>query len=155
MSDVVDKIISGNSYRHGRSVVRVSDGGLYTAGGRTGTVAPMSATVLEDNLSDRFSQSDGDGDDAITSFNTRSQTIGTGTVPLTGVVEGTKVQIKAGDANSGTLYVGLSDVTANTNPDTDGFPLAAGQGTYIPIVQTGIIHFRSSQANEKVFILEV
>lgn len=154
MSDVADKIIGANSYRHGRSVVWSNEGGLYTAGGRTGTVAPIAVNLLETNLTDRFAQQDGT-DDAITSFNTRSQTVGTGTVPLTGVLEGTKIQIKAGDANSGTLYVGLSDVTANTNPDTDGFPLAAGQGTYIPIVQTGIIHFRSTQANEKVFILEI
>ena len=128
MSDVADKIIGANSYRHGRSVVWVNEGGLYAAGGRTGTVAPVSVSLLETNLTDRFAQQDGT-DDAITSFNTRSQTIGTGTVPITGVVEGTKLQIKAGDANSGTIYIGLSDVTAGTNADTDGFPLTAGQGT--------------------------
>lgn len=154
MSDVCEKIISGNSYRHGRSITRAPEGGLYTAAGYTGTVSPMGATLLESILTDRFAQEDGT-DDAITSFNTRSQTIGTGTVPITGIVEGTKLQIKAGDANSGTVYIGLSDVTAGTNADTDGFPLAAGQGTYLPIVQTGIVHARATVPSEKIFIIEV
>ena len=154
MSDVVEKIISGNEYRHGRSVIRVSDGGLYTAGGRTGTVSPMSATTLELNLTDRFSSQDGT-DDAITNLDSRSQTIGATAVPLTGLVEGAKIQIKASASNTGTIYIGPPGVTANTVPGTDGFPLGAGDGLYIPIVQTGIVHAIGSSANQQLFILEV
>lgn len=154
MSDVADKVVAGNQYRHGRSVVWTNMGGLYTAGGYTGTTSPMGVAVLESNLTERFAQQDGT-DDAITDFNTRSQTIGTTAVPLTGIVEGTKLQIKAGDANTGVVYVGPANVTAGTNADTDGFPLSAGQGTYIPIVQTGVVHAIASVPNEKLFILEV
>lgn len=154
MSDVCDKIITGNSFRHGRSVVRTTEGGAYTACGYTGTVAPMGATLLESILTDRFAQQDGT-DDAIITLDSRSQTIGATAIPLTGLVEGSKIQIKASASNTGTVYIGPPGVTANTSADTDGFPLGAGDGLYIPIVQTGIVHAIGSSANQQLFILEV
>lgn len=156
MSDVCEKIITANAHRHGRATVFAAMNGTYYANGYSGLGinAPMSISDLETNLTDRFASTDGT-DDALTTFDTRSQTATTGITPITGVVEGTKLQIKAGDSNTGTIYIGKFNVTAGTNADTDGFPLAAGQGTYLPIVQTGIIHIRGTVPNDKIFLIEV
>lgn len=156
MSDVCEKIISGNANRHGRATVWVAQNGTYYANGYSGLNidSPMGISTLEQVLTDRFSQQDGT-DDALTSFGTRQFTVTTGATPLTGIVEGTKVQIKASASNTGVVYVGPPGVTANTNAESDGFPLSADQGLYLPIVQTGIIHLISNSANNTVFILEV
>lgn len=156
MSDVCEKIIGANANRHGRATVFVGNSGIYYSNGYSGLGidSPMGISLLETNFSDRFSMQDGT-DDAIITFDTRSFNVTTGALPLTGIVEGTKVQLKAADGNTGIVYVGRSDVTANTNTETDGFPLSASQGTYLPLVQTGVIHLIADSANNKVFILEV
>lgn len=156
MSDVATRIISANVYRHGRATVAAFPNGSFYANGHSGigVRSPINASGLEVILTDRFSSQDGSSD-AIISFDTRSFAISTSILPLTGVVEGSKVQIKAADSNTGIVYVGPPGVTANTNTETDGFPLSASQATYLPVVQTGVIHFIADSPNNKVFILEI
>ena len=154
MSDVISKIIGANPIRHGRSTVGVSDGGTIYAGGYSGNLnPPMNTGALESLLTDRFSMSD--STDNIISFVTRSQSVGTGIVPLSGVTEGAKVNLKAAASNTGYVYVGISGLTAGTNRATDGFELSAGQGLYVPIVQTGIVHLVANAANQLIYIFEV
>ena len=43
------------------------------------------------------------------------------------------VTIKAASGNTGTVYIGNSDVTAATNTATDGYELAAGQSVVLKI----------------------
>jgi hypothetical protein len=157
MTDVAEKIIAANVNRHGRATVWASISGGYYANGYSGLGidSPMPITPLEQILSDRFCLQDGT-DDAITSFTTRSFTVSTGVLPLTGIPEGTKIQLKASASNTGLVYVGNTpNVTANSNAETDGFPLSADQGIYIPVVQTGQIYLVSPSLNNKVFIFGV
>jgi hypothetical protein len=63
------------------------------------------------------------------------------------------VTVKAADDNSGTVYVGNSDVTANTADGTDGFPLAAGDALTVPVDDANKVYVRGSAAGQKVFWL--
>jgi len=63
--------------------------------------------------------------------------------------------VKAANANTGIVYVGNSDVTANTADATDGFELAAGESVMIEIDNPNKIYVFASVANQKVFWLAV
>ncbi len=63
------------------------------------------------------------------------------------------VQIKADPANTGVVYIGKSDVTANTAAATDGYPLAAGEEVFIPVDLLSTIYAIGSAAGQKVFVL--
>jgi len=63
------------------------------------------------------------------------------------------VQIKAAAGNAGTVYVGKSDVTANTAAATDGYPLAAGEEIFIPTDDASDVFAIASQASQGVFFL--
>jgi hypothetical protein len=54
------------------------------------------------------------------------------------------VQIYADAGNPGTVYVGLSDVTATViGAATDGFPILAGKSVVVPIKRVGDLFCRA------------
>jgi hypothetical protein len=63
------------------------------------------------------------------------------------------VQIKAAAANTGKVYVGNSDVTADTAAATDGFELSAGQGLFVPANDLKNVYVIASAAAQKIFYL--
>jgi len=65
-----------------------------------------------------------------------------------------KVVVKAADGNgSEKIYVGNSDVTANSEVTTDGYQLGAGQSITIPIYNLNLVYVIASAADQKVFYL--
>jgi hypothetical protein len=76
------------------------------------------------------------GDESLARFDHgRKSAIGTTAVQLTTTSTHAPrgVQIKAAVGNSGVVYIGNSDVTAGAADATDGFPLGAGDGLFLPI----------------------
>lgn len=63
------------------------------------------------------------------------------------------VQIKADPANTGVVYIGKSDVTANTAAATDGYPLAAGEELFVPTDLLSTVYAIGSAAGQKVFVM--
>jgi len=59
--------------------------------------------------------------------------------------------IKADNANTGTIYMGNSDVTANTTAATDGFQLGPGESVELEVEDPSIVYARASAASQKVF----
>jgi len=85
-----------------------------------------------------------------------SKTVSTAAVALAAVsnVAQIGVLIKADPANSGTVYIGHTDVvTADTVAATDGFPLSAGDAVVIPIENGNSVYAVASGAGQKVFWL--
>ena len=63
-----------------------------------------------------------------------------------------QVYIAPDPANTGILYVGNSDVTANTAAATDGFPLTANSPwIYLTVSDPTLIYVIASAASQKVF----
>lgn len=65
------------------------------------------------------------------------------------------VGLKAAAANSGTIYVGPSDVTAGTTPATDGWPLAAGEEIFLPLADPRTVYAVASAANQQLHVVIV
>lgn len=65
------------------------------------------------------------------------------------------VLIKASFNNSGTVYVGKSDVTAATNDATDGMELGPGESVTIPVDNANKVYIIASVANQRVFWMTV
>jgi hypothetical protein len=65
------------------------------------------------------------------------------------------VVITAHPDNTGVVYIGNSDVTADTTDATDGVPLNAGEGIYIEISNANKIYCIGSAANQKVYFLVI
>lgn len=61
------------------------------------------------------------------------------------------VLVKAAAGNAGVVYVGKSDVTANSAVATDGYPLAAGEEVFIPTDNAATVFAIASQAAQGVF----
>lgn len=61
------------------------------------------------------------------------------------------VVVKSSVTNSGVIYVGNSDVTANTDDDTDGFELFAGESVTLPVDNVNKIHVIASETGQKAF----
>ncbi|MHB1033226.1 MAG: hypothetical protein ACYC35_23935 [Pirellulales bacterium] len=98
------------------------------------------------------------GDETVHGFDHgRKSAIGTTAVPLvaTSSRAAKGVQIKAAAANSGTVYVGQSDVTADAADATDGFPLAAGEALFLPVDDPSKVYLVASTAGQKVFFVVV
>lgn len=98
------------------------------------------------------------GDETVNSFDHgRTSSIGTSATALTSnsthAAKG--VQIKAASANTGVLYIGNSDVTADSADATDGFPLLSGDSLFLPINDPRKIFVVASAANQKAFYLIV
>lgn len=65
------------------------------------------------------------------------------------------VLVKAANANSGTIYVGNSDVTRGTTDATDGFELSAGESVVVMVDNANKVYVIGSASGQKVFWLTV
>ena len=85
----------------------------------------------------------------------RKSSISTSAVQMTTVsfsaVKG--VLVVADKDNSGKVYVGNSDVTADTTDATDGIELNAGDAVVIPVDNPNKIYIIGSASGQKVFWL--
>jgi len=83
--------------------------------------------------------------------------IGTSAVQLTTssikTIKG--VIVKAATGNSGTIYIGNSDVTSGTTDATDGFELGAGAGVTVEIDNVNKVYAIGSTTGQKVYWLIV
>jgi hypothetical protein len=98
------------------------------------------------------------GDDTVHSFDhARLAGIGATAVRLTTTsLHATRgVQLKAAATNTGTLYVGNSDVTAGTVEATDGFPLTAGEALFVPVDDPSKVYLIGSAAGQAVHYLVI
>ena len=81
---------------------------------------------------------------AVPEFLTGSKTgIGTSAVSITSIQTNAKrgVQIVANSANTVSVYIGPSTVTAGTSAaTTDGYPLAAGESIVVPVIEPSKIY---------------
>ena len=94
------------------------------------------------------------GDETVHGFlHGRTSGIGTTAVQLVAASShlATGVQLKAPQSNSGVVYVGTAGVTADAADATDGFPLAGGEGLFVPIDDPSKLYVRGSAAGQKVF----
>lgn len=78
------------------------------------------------------------------------QSVGTSQVQLPSNQIYLAVTIKASNANSGTVYVGVTGVTTST-----GFELGAGEGVSIPIDNTDKIYLIASASSQTVSYIGV
>ena len=61
------------------------------------------------------------------------------------------VIVKAHNDNTGIVYVGPNErLTANKDPETGGFPLAAGEAITIPVTDPSEIYMRADAASQYV-----
>ncbi len=85
-----------------------------------------------------------------------SVAVGTSVVPLTAFVRDVaySVLVKADAANGGIVYVGTnSDVTAASNPATDGYALSAKEQVELPralVESTNLVKLVASTTSQKV-----
>jgi hypothetical protein len=61
------------------------------------------------------------------------------------------VQLKAGPSNTGIIYVGNVGVTAGSAVSTDGMPLSAGEGLFIPVKDITLIYAIASAATQDLY----
>lgn len=95
--------------------------------------------------------------DTTNDFDHLSVSVGTSAAQLTSSTTKLKrgIGIKADPANTAIIYIGKSDITANTTAATDGFPLSPGEELFIPLVDASIVYGRSGSASQKAFIVVV
>jgi len=94
------------------------------------------------------------GDDTVHRFDHgRKSAIGTTAVALVSASRPATrgVQLKAAADNTEAVYVGNSDVTADSADATDGFPLAAGEGLFLAIDDASKVFLRAASGTQKVF----
>lgn len=79
--------------------------------------------------------------------------IGTSAVQLTAssVSANKGVTVKAANANSGTVYVGISTVTAGTTDATDGMELGPGESITVEVSNANLLYVIGSATGQKVF----
>jgi hypothetical protein len=66
------------------------------------------------------------------------------------------VQLRASPENDGIIFVGHGQhVTPGDVTATDGFPLAAGEGVFLPISSADKVWLISDTAAQKVFLLAI
>lgn len=119
--------------------LKVSSTGVLSVDG-SATTQPVSGTVTSN-----FTQS---------SFSTGSKSsIGTSAVQITASSNVAKigVTVKAANANTGTVYIGLSGVTAGTTDATDGFELAGGESITIEVDNANKVYVIGSTTGQKVY----
>ena len=61
------------------------------------------------------------------------------------------ITVKADISNTGTVYVGKSDVTAGKNPLRDGFPLYAGDSVSFEVTNVNLVSAIASTNDQKVY----
>lgn len=138
--------------------VRVSGGG----GGYQDTIGLKNASEVTINPATEEKQDDIVSElqdiSAQATFNHgRKSTIGTTAVRIivASTVAKHGVLVKAANDNTGTIYVGNSNVTADTTDATDGFELGAGESVTVPINNANKIYVIGSVAGQKVFWVTV
>lgn len=67
----------------------------------------------------------------------------------------TGLQIYASSANTGTVYVGESTVTANSSDSTDGYPLTPGKELLIPLVNPNPIYAVASASGQTIWFINI
>ena len=61
------------------------------------------------------------------------------------------VKVKATAANTVTVYIGISTVTAGVAaPTTDGYPLAAGESEWFPVDNPALLYARTASGTVSV-----
>jgi len=90
-------------------------------------------------------------------FWTGSKAVGTAIVQLIpnplNIQKG--VQIKADAANAGIVYIGKAAVTAASADASDGIPLAAGEGLFIPVKDVTKIYMLADALAQEVYWMAV
>jgi hypothetical protein len=78
-------------------------------------------------------------------------TVGTSVVPMPAqTIKVTRgLQLKADSANTGSIYIGKSDVATSGK----GFPLKANEGLLLPVDNIKQVSFVSDQAGQKLWYL--
>ena len=61
------------------------------------------------------------------------------------------VQLKAAITNAGIIYIGNSWVTAGGTAATDGTPLSASEGLFVPVKDVSKIHAVASTTNQNLY----
>lgn len=61
------------------------------------------------------------------------------------------VTLRADSANTGTIYIGNSDVTVSGTAATDGIPLYPGDSLFLPVTNSNIPYAIASANNQKIF----
>lgn len=98
------------------------------------------------------------GDDVVGTFDHGvNNDVDTTAEPLTSVARRATrgVQLKASEANTGTICVGNADVTVGGAEGTEGFPLAAGEGLFLPIDDPSKLYVVADEANQRVHWLVI
>jgi hypothetical protein len=84
----------------------------------------------------------------------RKSAIGATALQLTATsTKCTGVYVKASAANTGTVYVGKSTVTANSADATDGFELSASEGVFITVNDPSFVYAIASAAGQSLFFM--
>lgn len=97
------------------------------------------------------------GDDVVGSFDHGlNSDVDTGVESLSGVSRPATrgVQLKAAETNLGTVFVGNADLTTNGSSG-DGFPLAAGEGLFLPVDDLAKVYIAADEPNQRVYWLVV
>jgi hypothetical protein len=96
---------------------------------------------------------------AVPDFMTGSKTsIGTSAVPITSVTTNARrgVQIIADTANTVSVYIGISTVTAGTSAaTTDGYPLAAGDSIVVPVIDATKVYAVTASSTASISFMLV
>lgn len=61
------------------------------------------------------------------------------------------ILIKADDDNTGSVYVGKSDVTAGGTDATDGLRLKPGDAVFLPVANANLLYVIGSAVNQKAW----
>lgn len=91
--------------------------------------------------------------DTIEGGRTGSATVGTSAQQLTDKAEcKSGVEIRADTGNTGVIYVGYRNtVTADSDPQTDGFPLYAKDSKHFPVSSPDKLWVIASAVSQKYF----
>jgi hypothetical protein len=65
------------------------------------------------------------------------------------------IQLKAGPTNTGIIYVGKAGVTDGDTVATDGIPLQASEGLFVPIKDVTLLYAIASAASQDLYWLVV
>jgi len=61
------------------------------------------------------------------------------------------IQLKAGPTNTGVVYVGRAGVTDGDTVATDGMPLQASEGIFVPIEDVTLLYAIASAASQDLY----
>jgi len=87
----------------------------------------------------------------------RKSSISTSAVQITATSTTARngVLVKASNSNTGTVYVGNSDVTAAAADATSGYELGAGESVVVPVDNANKVYVIGSAASQTVFFIVI